>query len=37
LAGVNALPEGVAEVFLKHAEFHRRSIPQCNSWVLLFT
>jgi hypothetical protein len=34
---VNAFPQGLAEIFLKHAEFHRGSITRCNSRVLLLT
>src|SRR6266852_4670241 len=32
---VDAFPEGFAEIFLKHAEFHRRSITRYNSTLLL--
>jgi hypothetical protein len=32
---VNVFPQGLAEIFLKHAEFHRRSITRYNSPVLL--
>ena len=30
-SSVNALPKSLAEIFLKHAEFHRRSITRDNS------
>lgn len=33
----NAFPKGLAEIFLKHAKFHRGSVTRYNSTLLLFT